>query len=103
MDGFVNKNTDSVDKDALNDNRIYFTFRNEKRTSRTYVWNLEKHIDDKKHRDKLVKELKKKLATSCIYLNDSDGSRYGFQGDHKNKLIKYLQEIGDIDSDNIKN
>lgn len=102
MDDFLNKNKTLIDDNVLNDNRIYFTFRNEKRTSRTYIWNLEKFINDEKEINEVVKQLKKKLATSSICVKDEEGVRYGFQGDHKKILVKYLMEIIKIDPDMIK-
>ena len=47
--------------------------------------------------EKLVKVLKKKLATACIIKVDSKNEEkktYGFQGDHRNEIKKYLLKIG---------
>lgn len=91
MDDFLNKNKekDVLNDDDLNDNRIEFKVFKEKRTNRTYVYNLGKHITDEKTLAAVLKDLKKKLATSCLTRKDDNGNEfYGFQGNHHTVAIR---------------
>ena len=77
----------------FDDNRIYFKVFKEKRTSRTYIYNLRHHVGDDKTLEFILKDLKKKLATSCLKKETGKAEYYGFQGNnHADKIKKYLLE-----------
>jgi translation initiation factor 1 (eIF-1/SUI1) len=77
--------------DKLNDSKIELKNFKEKKTTRTYIYNLDKFITDEKKLEDVITTLKKKiLATSCIEKNTETGKIYGFQGIHEVKIRKYL-------------
>ena len=61
----------------------------EKRTSRTYIYNLHYFVDEKKI-SSVIKNIKKSLGTNSIKKTNDDGIYYGFNGDCKKRIIEYL-------------
>lgn len=77
--------------DKLVDTKIELKNFKEKKTTRTYIYNLDKFISDPKKLEDVISTLKKKvLATSCIEKDTDTGKIYGFQGIHEIKIKKYL-------------
>ena len=88
--------------DLLNDYKIEFRHFKEKRTNRTYIYYLDKFVTDKKKLDHILKDIKKKLGTSCIECDTDYGKAYGFQGDHERNIKKYLLDNNIVDESKIK-
>lgn len=89
MDPFIIKRNN--EQQILEECKIEIKFFKEKKTSRTYIYNLGKFITEEKMLDSIIKDLKKKLATSCMIKNEKGyGNVYGFQGDHKKMIVTYL-------------
>ncbi len=90
--------------EKLNDSKIELKTFKEKKTHRTYIYNLDKFVTDGKKVEEIISNLKKKvLATSCIEKEAEPGAGagagagavvggkiYGFQGEHGAKIKKYL-------------
>jgi translation initiation factor 1 (eIF-1/SUI1) len=85
-------NKTTFDDQMFADNMIEFKHFKEKKTNRTYIYNLDKHITDQKKLEKIIKDLKNKLATSCLEKKEPIGTIYGFQGDHATKIKEYFIE-----------
>ena len=81
--------------------KISIKYFAEKRTSRTYIYGLEKFIQDKKEVDTFCKGLKKKLATSCTEKEVDGHMVYGFQGDHQDKIKEHLVKSGIVKATDI--
>jgi translation initiation factor 1 (eIF-1/SUI1) len=73
----------------------------EKKTSRTYVSGLQDFISDEEIK-KIVKTLKEKLGTGASEFKNEGKSDYGFQGDHREKVKKFLVENVGIPEKKIK-
>lgn len=84
-----NKNSEESNKKFIDDDKIYFKFFKEKKTSRTYIYNLDKHLSEKEIKS-IIKSIKQSLGTSCSYKETEFGMGYGFCGDFKKKIIDYL-------------
>ena len=91
-------------QDILNliDRRIKLRFMKEKRASRTYIEGLEKFFDEEKIKI-MTKVIQKKLSTG--YTTKSDENNivlgHGYNGDHKERIKKYLVEDYNIPADKI--
>ena len=91
-------------QDILNliDRRIKLRFMKEKRASRTYIEGLEKFFDEEKIKI-MTKVIQKKLSTG--YTTKSDENNivlgHGYNGDHKERIKKYLVEDYNIPDDKI--
>ena len=83
------KDTNAVFADI--DKIVTIRWLKEKKTSRTYVTGLQDFISTEEIK-KIVKTLKEKLGTGAVEVKNDDKSEYGFQGDHKEKIKKFLIE-----------
>lgn len=102
MDSFIIERTNN-EQQILEEYKIEIKFFKEKKTSRTYIYNLGKFITDEKTLETVIKDLKKKLATSCIIKNEEGyGNVYGFQGDHKRTIVTYLINNKFVKEDDFK-
>ena len=93
MDDFLNKNKNETDPNhepAAEVKKIEFKYIKEKRCMRTYILNLEHHIQDDATRANLMTRLKKALGTACVYKETEFGFGYGINGDFKKKITSYL-------------
>ena len=90
MDDFLRKNTNEENKLCLVDKKIEFRYIKEKRTSRTYIFNLDHYIKDDEKVKLLLISLKKTLGTACIKKENEFGVGYGFNGDFTARITQYL-------------
>jgi uncharacterized protein YeeX (DUF496 family) len=72
-----------------NETKIMFKMVKEQRATRTYIFNLDKHLDEKKL-EILIKNLKQSLGTSCIKKTVDGALGFGFNGDLEKRLYDYL-------------
>lgn len=77
------KNVVDISKEI--DKKVTIKFLKEKKTSRTYIQGIDGFLQQEKI-DEMVKDLKKKLGTG-LFKNENG---YGFQGDHRDNIKKYL-------------
>jgi translation initiation factor 1 (eIF-1/SUI1) len=91
-------------EDLLNliDRRIKLRFIKEKKASRTYIEGLDKFFEIDKIKT-MVKTIQKKLSTGYNSNSDEDGNiiSHGFNGDHKERIKKFLVEDYKIPEDKI--
>lgn len=91
MDDFLKK--DKVGQEpSLVDKRVYMRYIKDEKRWRTFVFNLEHHIKDKKVLEDAVTNLKKSLGTSCTYKDSTLGFGYGFGGEHSGRIKSYMIE-----------
>lgn len=103
MDDFLKKSTSgSKTEPTFDDKKIEFKIIKEKKSSKTYVFNLDKHIKDPAQLDTILKTLKKSLGTSCTARDTDFGHGYGFSGDFSQKIKKYLIDNGYVAKDDFK-
>lgn len=100
MEGLFKKKKEKLDD--IEDKRIYFKYMGDENNKkfRTYVYNLQHHVDDVKS---LAKSIKKALGTSSHKMKNSKESDeiYGFNGDLEDKIIKYLLDKKIVAKENI--
>lgn len=98
MDDLLTLHTEN--KDIVTDKKqIEFKFFNEKRTNRTYIYNLEEYIRDPELLKVFLKKLKKNLGTSCTQKKTEFGVAYGFNGDQQQRIKQAIidNKIATID------
>jgi translation initiation factor 1 (eIF-1/SUI1) len=88
MDDFLKKKPDN--DNILDDKKIEFKHFKEKRTTRTYIYNLEHYVTDPVHLEALLVKLKRSLGTGCIQKNTDFGMAYGLNGDCRKRIVRYL-------------
>jgi|WetSurMetagenome_2_1015567.scaffolds.fasta_scaffold254783_1 translation initiation factor 1 (eIF-1/SUI1) len=103
MDDFLKKNNSSA-KTEINfeDKKIEFRMIREKKSTKTYVYNLEKYIKDEAELQKLSKSLMKSLGTSCTLKDTNFGKGYGFSGDFAQRIKTYLIDNKYVTKDDFK-
>lgn len=88
----ISQSLDKSKTDVLSEQIITLKFLKEKKTNRTYIRGLEFFI--KENLDKCVRDIKKSLGTG-MNTKEIDGQiEYGFQGDHRDNIIKLLVSYG---------
>lgn len=85
MDDFLTRNKEHK-QDIDTEKKIEFRFFKEKRSTRTYIYNLDIFITDPNKLKTFLKKLKKSLGTSCTKKNTDFGLAYGFNGDLKSRI-----------------
>ncbi len=94
MDDFLKKYNETNEEIGIGEKKIEYKLIKEKRATRTYVLNLEHYISDKTKLDATLKNLKKSMGTACVKKEEKDtgntGIWYGFNGDLKTRITKYL-------------
>lgn len=104
MDDFLNKKTNSdKDKEVDENKKIELKFFKEKRTSRTYIYNMENYITEPEKLADIMKNIKKSLGTACTYKKTEFGKGYGFNGDLRTRIAKELIDTGMIKNEDFKN
>lgn len=82
------------------DSKMNFKFIKEGRHQKTYMTGLEFFIQEKRDRCKLCQELRKFLGAGSVLSIDENGKeKYSFQGDHIDKIKKYLTTKHNIPKD----
>ncbi len=91
-------------QDILNliDRRVKLRFMKDKKASRTYIEGLEKFFDDEKIKT-LTKVIQKKLSTGYTVKTDENNIvvGHGYNGDHKERIKKFLVDDYNIPEDKI--
>lgn len=100
-DDFLNKKTEDKDE-VLETTKIEFKFFKEKRTTRTYIYNLEHFITDPDILKTVLKKLKKSLGTACTKKDTEFGLAYGFNGDFRKRIAQELIASGIVSADDFK-
>jgi len=87
---------------SVMDQKIDIKYMKDGRAHRTFVYNLEHYIPDKKIRDQHIKKMQQQFGTSCVYKSTPFGNAYGFGGDFSTKIKEYLisNTNGCIDNSN---
>jgi translation initiation factor 1 (eIF-1/SUI1) len=67
--------------------KIFFKYLKKKKAHVTYIYNLELYVKDI---EATIKKLKSALGTSGFEDETAFGKAYGFNGDMKVRIIKYL-------------
>ena len=99
MDIYNTKEIDRLVNDI--DKIIIIRWVKEKKTNRTYVSGLHDFLEVEII-NKLVKKIKERLGTGSLKSDTSGGIIYGFQGEHKEKIKKFLLENTEIPESRIK-
>jgi len=87
------------------DRRITLQFMKEGSTTLTYISGLADFFTDEKELEAFVKYLKKSLGTNCKYGYDDTNKKvikWGFNGDHRERITKILESEKGIPKDKIK-
>ena len=85
------------------DSKIVLKFVKEGRRSKTYISGLELFLQKKADREKLCQDLRKVLgAGSNIVTDENDKEKYGFQGDHIERIKKFLMTKHNIPREKIE-
>ena len=74
------------------DRKLTLKYQKDGKYSKTYVIGLDKYFDEIKQNE-IIKNLKKKLGTSCTKNNIDNSTIYSFGGDHINILYDYFSKI----------
>lgn len=87
---------------SVMDKKIDIKYMKDGKSHRTFVYNLEYYIPDKKVREQHIKKMQQQFGTSCAYKSTSFGNAYGFGGDFSAKIKEYLlsNTNGSIDNSN---
>ena len=101
---------DTLNKDKLTcinpsilDKKIELKTIKQKKTIRTFVFGLEVYIEKPTQMNKIIKELKTNLGTSCVNMNiDNFGFGYGFCGEHIDRIKTYLIDKKYVSFDDFK-
>lgn len=101
MDDFLNKKTND-NEEVLDAKKLEFKFFKEKRTTRTYIYNLEHFIPDPKNLKGVLKVIKKALGTACTKKETEFGLAYGFNGDCKKRIADELINNGFVKVEDFK-
>ena len=91
----------NVKEDKIIDKTIIMTLIKDKRATRTIVSGLCFYMSDEKIKS-FIKNIKKKLGTECIEINDEISTKYGFRGDHRKTIKEILVNTENIPNKNIK-
>ena len=90
------------------DRKINLKFIKEKKTSRTYISGLETFLPKKLDREKLCQDLRKVLGTGSNIVQDEKEKpigetkeKYGFQGNHIDRIATFLTKKYNIPQDKI--
>jgi translation initiation factor 1 (eIF-1/SUI1) len=103
MDDFLKKSASGAKTEpAFEDKKIEFKIIKEKKSSKTYIFNLNKYIKDPAQLDTVLKTLKKSLGTSCTARDTEFGYGYGFGGDFSQKIKRYLIDNGYVNKEDFK-
>jgi hypothetical protein len=90
MDEFLKKNNNDNERLVLGEKKIEFKYIKEKKTTKTYIFNLEHYVTDPAKLTAILTELKKLMGTSCTKKITEFGPGYGFSGDFQAKITQYL-------------
>ena len=66
--------------------KLEFRYFKEKRSTRTYLYNIETFIKEPDELKTFLKKLKKNLGTSCTKKKTEFGIAYGFNGDLQTRI-----------------
>jgi len=91
INGLLVKKSDQGGEPSVLDKKIEIKYIKDGRAYRTFVFNLEVHIKDKKLLDDtIINQMKKSFGTSCVYKETEFGCAYGFAGDLGIKIKSFL-------------
>lgn len=100
-DMFIKKVTEEPDLLSL-DKKIEMRYLKDGKAYRTFVFNLEHFIKEKKELDVIIHGIKKTFGTSCKYKETDFGYGYGFAGDCSTKVKRYLIDKKVVTAENFK-
>jgi len=87
----IKKSDQSGGEPSVLDKKVEIKYIKDGRAHRTFVFNLEVHIKDKKLLDEtIINQMKKSFGTSCAYKETEFGYAYGFAGDLGTKIKSFL-------------
>lgn len=100
-DILIKKDIEGPDPSSL-DKKIEMRYVKDGKAYRTFVFNLEHYIEDKKILDGIIHGIKKTFGTSCAYKETEFGIGYGFAGDCSAKVKRYLIDKKVVVAENFK-